>query len=94
MRIEKNTLLIVFAAFCLSGCTTWVTIPEKEEPDLGVIEIGADRRVVEHELGNPIGVVTHESGRSACIYEFEIGNKFLDTITIHYNEVNKVQKIM
>jgi hypothetical protein len=85
--------LIVVSCLYLSGCSVGTTSLGKEVSDMSGIQVGADRGIVELHLGSPIGFVTHENGKSACIYPIEVMNDSKKQITIYYDEKNRVTSV-
>ncbi len=71
MRIVVFLILLLI----LEGCSVGMAMSGKEEPNLGMVQVGASRGEVELTLGSSGKVVTLDDGNRMDVYEYEIGNK-------------------
>jgi len=67
----KILLLFIF----LNGCSVGMAMSGKQQPNLGMIQVGASRGEVELTLGSPIDTVTLRDGNRMDVYAYEIGNE-------------------
>ena len=47
----------------------------KDDPNLGMVKVGASRGEVELTLGSPVKTVSLKDGNRMDVYEYQIGNK-------------------
>lgn len=75
--MKKGLLVIAMltAVSMLCGCSIFMAMSGEQEPDLGVVKLGAHRTEVELQLGSPVTVVTMEDGIRLDTYEYQIGNE-------------------
>lgn len=71
----KNIYALAAISITLSGCSVGMALSGKKDPDLSVIKPGANRSVVELQLGSPIKTATLENGKTSAVYEYEMGNE-------------------
>ena len=71
-------LLIASILFIMAGnygCSVGMAMSGKDNPNLGMVRVGASRGEIELTLGPPIKTVSIEASRRIDIYQYEIGNE-------------------
>ncbi|MBU1308796.1 MAG: hypothetical protein KKE30_04590 [Gammaproteobacteria bacterium] len=69
----KKLILIVVAAFLLSGCAVGMALSGKETKSMSALQIGQSRDIVLLNLGQPAGTTAAENGR-VDRFELQRGN--------------------
>ena len=70
MKTAKLVLLVIF----LNGCSVGMAMSGKEQPNLGMVQVGASRGEIELTLGPPGKTATLDNGNRMDVYEYEVGN--------------------
>ena len=73
----RNIIFLVAVILVLnsSGCSVGMAMSGKEDPNLGMVRVGATRGEIELTMGPPIKTVSLENGNRMDVYEYQIGNK-------------------
>jgi outer membrane protein assembly factor BamE (lipoprotein component of BamABCDE complex) len=70
----KQIFFIILGSLVLSSCSVGMAMSGKEEPNLGMVQVGASRGEIELTLGTPGKTVTLENGNRMDVYEYQVGN--------------------
>jgi len=73
--MKKYFLIYLLIVFIGSGCSVGMAMSGKNNPNLGMVQVGASRGEIELTLGPPVKIVTLENNNRMDVYEYEIGNE-------------------
>ena len=72
--MKKIIVVVVFMIFLNTGCSVFMAMSGKREPNLAVLSVGQDRGVVALNLGNPIQTYVKDD-MTIDVYEVQFGNE-------------------
>lgn len=68
-------LIVVLSLLCVTGCSVGMAMSGKQAPNLGAIQIGSPRGIVELQLGPPTRTMMNADKTRTDIYQYEVGNE-------------------
>ncbi len=72
-RLILTVSFLALASLSLSNCSVGMALSGNKDPDINVVQKGAQRFAVEMQLGSPVQSKVVD-GKTIAIYEYEIGN--------------------
>jgi hypothetical protein len=75
ITFRTRLLFLAVVAQLAAGCSVGMALHGKEQPDLSVLRVGAERSQVEAALFTPESEVSLPDGRTQSTYFFEVGNE-------------------
>lgn len=73
--MKKQFLIYALILFVGSGCSVGMAMSGKDNPNLGMVQVGASRGEIELTLGSPVKTITLENINRMDVYEYQIGNE-------------------
>lgn len=71
----RKLAFIMCSAALLSGCSVGMALSGKQQPELGVVRVGATRGEVELQMGSPVRSYQESAEYRIDVYEYELGNQ-------------------
>ncbi len=77
MRIVSLILVFIlaFSSVAFSGCSAYLAMTAKEEPDISRVQVDLAREQIELQLGDPVQSSKLADGGSADIYHYVSGDQ-------------------
>ena len=72
--MKRIIVIVVFFAFVNAGCSVFMAMSGKKEPNLAVLSVGQDRGIVALNLGNPVQTYVKDDV-TVDVYEVQFGNE-------------------
>ena len=71
----KKIAFVMCSVALLSGCSVGMALSGKQQPELGVVRVGATRGEIELQMGAPVQTLQESANSRIDVYEYEIGNQ-------------------